>query len=231
MTRATAAPSLRPATLAGLTAAGLLSMGAAPTPPQPAVAPAAPAPAAGPHFGTPGAPYDISADSQELFQQERRIVYKGSVEVVQGTSRLRTPQLTILYAPKPGTPGGPPPPPAGSSLTASNKIQHMDAEGPVFLVTPTQSAKGDHGTYEASTDIITLIGNVTLLQDKNVATGDKLVIEQTTGHSVMTMNTPAQRVRGVFYSQDAAATPAPGAPAPGVAPAAKPAKTAKSARP
>ena len=80
-------------------------------------------------------------------------------------------------------------------------IQRMEAEGPVYLVTPTQSATGDHGTYDAAANTITLTGKVVLKQDKNVATGDRLVIDQNTGHTTLTSSTRS-RVRGVFYPQD-----------------------------
>ena len=61
--------------------------------------------------------------------------------------------------------------------------------------------------YEASSDTITLTGDVVLKQDKNVATGDRLVIDQKTGHTTLTSG-PNTRVRGVFYPQDST-PPAP----------------------
>ena len=80
--------------------------------------------------------------------------------------------------------------------------------------------KGDHGTYIAANDTITVTGNVTLLQGQDVLHGDKLVIEQKTGHSTLSNDAGkgAQRVRGVFFPKDK--PPAPGAPAGATAPAA-----------
>ena len=54
-------------------------------------------PTGGVHFGQPGSPIDISAKSTQVFQLENRVVYQGEVEALQGTDRLRTPQLTIWF--------------------------------------------------------------------------------------------------------------------------------------
>lgn len=157
-----------------------------------------------PRFGQPGAPIDVSADSTQVFQTERRIVYKGSVEALQGTTRLRTPQLTIFYNNNNAVKGPAGASPAGGGVGA---LSRMEAEGPVYFVTPTQSAKGDHGTFDATNDTITLSGNVTLLQDKNVATGDRLVMNQKTGEVTLTGGGTKGRVRGVFYSNDKPSAP------------------------
>ena len=157
--------------------------------------------AGGVKFGQPGQPIDISAKSTQVFQQEQRVVYIGEVEAIQGTTRLRTPQLTLWYnnnnAVK--TPGAPPPPPRTSS-NPSGAINRMEAEGPVYYVTATQSAKGDHGSYNAAADTIILTGNVVLIQDKNVSTGDKLVIHQDVNTADLTSDKASGRVRGVFYN-------------------------------
>ena len=95
----------------------------------------------------------------------------------------------------------------------------MEAQGPVYYITPTQTARGDHGTYIAATDTITLIGNVVVAQDKNVLQGEKLVIETKTGRSTMVATNQGRnasgRVRGVFYpSTTTPASPTGATPAP-----------------
>ena len=160
-------------------------------------------------LGSSKDPIDISANNTEVFQTEHRVVYRGEVEALQGQQRLRTPELTLFFAEREGAP-------KAATKTASSgglgggfgSIQRMEATGPVYLVTPTQSAKGDHGTYEATSNTITLVGNVVLQQDKNVARGDRLVIDQNSGHTTLTSGAKG-RVRGVFYPQDANAPAAP----------------------
>jgi len=203
--------------------------------PKPPVAAAPPAKAP----GAPGAsqsnlPYDISADQQEMFNEEHKSIYRGDVVVIQGTDRLNTPQLTLFFAKKDPNAVPAKAPVANSATDTFGKIERMEAEGPVYFNTPTQNAKGDHGTYIAADDTITLTGNVVLVQDKNVSTGDKLVYQKSTGHGTLYSNNGApQRVRGVFYQDDQAKPPAAGAaPATSGQPApAKPAKPAKPAHP
>ncbi len=125
--------------------------------------------------------------------------------------------------------GAPPADSAAPAGTGTQKIERMEAQGPVYYITPTQTARGDHGTYIAATDTITLTGNVVVAQDKNVLQGEKLVIETKTGRSTMVATNQGRnasgRVRGVFYpsttTPPAGASPAP---APGGKGAAAPAK-------
>ena len=173
------------------------------------------APAGG---GSPGfsssAPIDITAESLEVLRDQHMTVWKGNVEAIQGTTRIRTPQLSVFSAAKAGDPKAP------TAALGQNfgDVQRMEATGPVYYVTPTQVAKGDYGVYEKVADTITLTGNVILTQDKNVVTGDKLVIQQKTGRSTLISSTAGtaapKRVRGVFYpSQAPAGAPARPAPA------------------
>jgi len=153
-------------------------------------------------LGSSNLPIDVTSDNYDYHQQERVGVYTGNVEAVQGTARLRTPKLTVYFAPR--DPNAPKPPP-GADQADVGQVERIEAEGPVHYTTPTQRALGDHGTYIADGDTITLTGNVVVVQDKNVGTGDKLVIEQKTGHQVLTSNpgkSAPQRVRTVLYPNE-----------------------------
>ena len=164
-----------------------------------AVAPLAMAAAAGP-FGGGNTPIDISADQLEVLDAESRAVWRGNVEAAQGTSRLRTPVLNIFYAPRgsggQAVPGG-----------GGGEIRRMEAEGPVYYVTPEQNARGDHAVYEAGTNTMVMTGNVVLVQGKNVVQGERLVVDTRTNKATLTtssrgVNQPG-RVRGVFYPRQA----------------------------
>jgi len=148
-----------------------------------------------------GGPVDISADELEVVNAEHRAIWKGNVEAKQGESRMRTPLLNVFFGEKEGAAASAP----AGGVAGQNwgAIERMEAEGPVYYVTPTQQARGDHGTYIAATDTITLTGNVVVAQDKNVLQGEKLVIETKTGRSTMVSTAKGRnasgRVRGVFY--------------------------------
>ena len=165
---------------------------------------AAPAPAAAPKakggggfgFSNEGGPVDITSDRSETFQQQHMSIWEGNVIAIQGGDKLQTPRLTVYFADS-----GQRASQSASSGPDMGRIQRMEAEGPVYFVTATQKAQGDHATYDAEADTVTMIGNVVMVQDKNVVKGEKLVIEQKTGHSTLyaTTNQEKGRVRGVFY--------------------------------
>jgi lipopolysaccharide export system protein LptA len=179
----------------GLAAALVVGMSALVATPPHALA----AQSGGGAFGAGNGPIDISADELEVIDAENRAIWKGNVEAVQGTNRMRAPSLNVVFArsgsaapaANPGAPG------AGWGA-----IQRMEAEGPVYYVTPQQNARGDRAVYEAATNSITMTGNVVLVQDKNVVQGDRLVIDTKTNHSTLTSTARGRgntRVRGVFY--------------------------------
>jgi lipopolysaccharide export system protein LptA len=162
-------------------------------------------------FGAGAGPIDITADQLEVIDAENRAVWRGSVEAIQGANRMRAPSLTVYFA-KSGQGSGR----GGAPGAGWGGIQRMEADGPVYYVTPQQNARGDHATYDAASNTIVMTGNVVLVQDKNVVQGDRLVIDTKTNHSTLsnTQGTGTARVRGVFYPNQ---SQQPGAAAPATA--------------
>jgi lipopolysaccharide export system protein LptA len=199
---------------AALLALGALVTAVADARPLPVAAQAAARPA--PIFGAGSGPIDISADELEVVNAENRAVWKGNVEAIQGTNRLRAPLLTVYFAKSTPAPGAPPAPASAAAAPGGlgagfGSIQRMEAEGPVYYVTQQQNARGDHATYEAAANQIVMTGNVVLVQDKNVVQGDRLTIDTQTNHSTLVSTAPGRgqkRVRGVFYQGQ---NPAPAA--------------------
>ncbi len=213
----------------GVAAALVLLAGAdaSALPPEPASAPvgahvaAAPPPAAA--ASAPGltpsaktnAPIDITSEGVELFQPQHLTIFKGNVEVINDTTRLRTPQLWVYNKAKQAAAAGAPASGASSPFGSdAGGIDHIIAEGPVYYITPTQNARGDHLLYEADPDIITLTGHVVLVQGKSVGKGDKLIMYRKTGQNQLisdTPQTPTGRVRVILYPQQQAAAGQPAA--------------------
>jgi len=144
-------------------------------------------------FGAGGGPIDISADELEVIDAESRAIWRGNVEAIQGTNRMRAPVLNVMFA---NTGAG------GAAGAGWGPIQRMEADGPVYYVTPQQNARGDRAVYEAATNSLIMIGNVVLVQDKNVVQGDRLTIDTRTNHATLVSDAQGRagrRVRGVFY--------------------------------
>ena len=158
------------------------------------------APRTGPLSGFGGnskEPIHIEAAQLQVFDKEQRAVYTGDVVAVQGKSTLRCSKLTIFYDNKQDANAKPKAAPAGQDQSS---IRKLDCEGPVSVVSCTQTATGDHGVYEASTDLVTLTGNVVLADGPNVQNGDKLVYNLKDGTATVTSAQPRAggRVGGIF---------------------------------
>ena len=206
--------------------------------------------AKGPMAMLPGAgshePININAGKLDYYDKEQKLIYSGDVVAVQGDSTLKASQLTIFLTKadaKAGTPaaggetaaaaataGG-----AADAPGANSSVRHMDAKGPVTLVSKDQIGTGDNGSYDRDDNKVTLTGNVTLSQGPNVTRGDRLVYDLTSGQAQVFSGKTNGRVSSIFTpgSQDAGQ---PGsAPAPGgakkPAPASGPKKKAVPAKP
>ena len=160
--------------------------------------------AQGQALGGGNEPIDITANELELVDAQRVQIWKGAVEAVQGTNRLRTSLLRVYHAPKPG--GGSAPANAGSAQLGDwGDAQRMTADGEVYFITPETVSTGSRAEYDLVRDVVTITGDVIIRRGESVLRGDRLTIDVATGRSTMQSNAQgrgAQRVRGVFYSDE-----------------------------
>lgn len=188
-------------------------------------------------------PVDITADQLTGHNKDCEAIYSGNAEALQSTSRLRA-NVMIFFNKIP--PSAHPAANAGASTSSSDNptcgdLEHMEAHGNVYYVTPERVVKGDDAIYTADNTTIVMTGTeVVATQGKNVVSGTRLTINTTTGEATMvnehTGRGDKARVRSVLYPQDKNANPAatgttgasaPTAPASGAKPAAKPAAQPK----
>ena len=134
------------------------------------------------------APIDITADSAEVINSQCLAIWSGAAEALQGQTRLRANRIKV-FSQRRGASCGP--------------TQRLEAEGQVFYVTPTQTARGDNAVYDQGADTIVITGNVIIVQGRNVARGDRLTIRVSTRQATMESNARGRgagnRGRGVFY--------------------------------
>lgn len=147
-------------------------------------------------------PIDISANELELVDAQHLAIWRGDVDALQGQDRLRADVLNVYFNGQPSNAAQSSS--SGGAAPGRNwgKVDHMVAEGHVFFVSPTQTARGDHAVYDLTPDTITVTGDVIVVQGQNVIHGDKLLIDLKTNHATMVSgaSTAPQRVRGIFYS-------------------------------
>jgi lipopolysaccharide export system protein LptA len=137
-------------------------------------------------------PLNIDAGKLDYFDKEQKMVYSGSVIVTNGPSTLKASKLTITLAE------------AGAQGTATNdRVKHIEADGPVTLVSKDQVGTGDHGSYDKAENKVHLIGNVTLTQGDNVIKGERLVYDTVTGMATVQGGAgDSGRVKSIFTPKE-----------------------------
>jgi len=122
-------------------------------------------------FGGDG-PIEIESDKLEVRDHDNIAIFTGNVQLVQGKLLLKTVKMTVYYK---GSGGG---------GTDNAQVDHMEAEGKVYIKQDDQVATGDQGTYDMGTGVLVLTGKeVVLTQGENVVVGCKLVSNSKTGLS------------------------------------------------
>jgi lipopolysaccharide export system protein LptA len=150
-------------------------------------------------FGNSKEPVKIDAASLQVLDKEQKAIYKGDVVAVQGQTTLRCSTLTVFYMQQKDKANKA----DKAEAQAGNAIKKLNCDGPVSVVSTTQTATGNYGVFDAEHDVVTLTGNVVLADCENVQQGDKLVYNTKTGIANVT-NSGSRRVQGVFTpnSQD-----------------------------
>ena len=120
-------------------------------------------------------PINIEADSLEVFDKEGKAIYSGNVIVTQGETVMKAKKMQIFYVRSEEGQAAPAEGEAGAA------IKRVEAEGGVIILEKDQIATGDKGVYEATTDVMTMTGNVALSKGQNVTKGQKLVYNLGTG--------------------------------------------------
>jgi lipopolysaccharide export system protein LptA len=165
-------------------------------------------------------PISIDADKLVYYDKERKAVYSGNVVVIQGDTKMTCSVMTVLLDRAP-TQGASQPANGPSAPTADSGVKHLDATGPVTVVSKTQVATGDSGSYDKAQDKVWLIGHVTLSDGQNVTKGDKLTYDLKSGLATVDTSSKSGRVRGEFVPKSNAEAAKSGA-GPAKAAAAKP---------
>jgi lipopolysaccharide export system protein LptA len=201
-------PSRFPGWLAAIAAAMLCSSGAGAA----AEKPSAPNDSAAIFPGTNSKePISIDADKLVYYDKEHKAVYSGNVVVIQGDTKMTCSAMSVFLDHAPATGGAAPPPKEAAPPTngqaaspADAGVKHLDAAGPVTVVSKTQVATGDSGSYDKAEGKVRLIGHVTLSDGQNVTKGDKLTYDLKSGQATVDTSAKSGRVHGQFVPKSGA---------------------------
>ncbi len=130
----------------------------------------------------PNAPVDVDADRLDVDDPAKEAVFTGSVRAKQGDFVLQSAELKATYT-------------GSSAIGVSGKTQagqgsakltRLKANKNVVVTSADgQKATGDWADFDTKANTVTLGGNVIMTQGKNVVRGTKLVIDMTTGESII----------------------------------------------
>jgi lipopolysaccharide export system protein LptA len=131
-------------------------------------------PASGQALKDHNAKADVFFDADRIEVQDRadRAILSGNVRVRQGPLTLNAARLTVAYA-------------RGGGQTNGVDVERLDATGGVVVTSATETARGDIAIYDLTRRIITMLGDVTLVQRQNELRGGRLVIDLNTGRAVV----------------------------------------------
>ena len=117
-----------------------------------------------------GQPVDVKSETLEVYQNEQKAIFIGSVVAKQGDSTLHSARLTVFYD-------------KSDSPTPSQQsaIKRLEADGNVVVTSADQKATGSTGVFDMATNEATLSGGVVLTQGQSVIRGTKLIVNMKTG--------------------------------------------------
>jgi lipopolysaccharide export system protein LptA len=156
-------------------------------------------------------PVQIDAKTLEVHDKNKTATFAGDVRVVQGSTTMTCRTLVVFYGQELGIAGAQPvaasAKPGGAAPDAQN-IRRIEARGDVTVVSKDQTANGDLGVYDLVAKTITLSGNVTVTQGKNVIHGERVVVDTVTGNAHVEASStatgsgaPQGRVRALIIPQ------------------------------
>jgi lipopolysaccharide export system protein LptA len=154
-------------------------------------------------------PLQITAARLEADQAKGIVVFSGSVKAVYGDATLYSDQLQVLFKAKPGPSKETPTPPqekAGQSPlgdVGAEKIDRIVAKGNVRMVQEDRVATGNEAIYYKDRDEVVLTGNPQLWRAENTLKGERIIFNLGT-KKVLVESSPQRRVEALLYSQGTA---------------------------
>ncbi len=136
-------------------------------------------------------PVRIDAASLEVRDKDKVATFAGNVRLVQGDTTLRSKTLVVFYE-QDATPVGMKTEIPSTSGDGAKSIKRLEAKGGVIVTQRDQTATGDNGVFDIKANTVTLLGHGVISQGQNVAKGDRLVVNLTTGVSRVECNISTQ---------------------------------------
>jgi lipopolysaccharide export system protein LptC len=115
-------------------------------------------------------PVQITSNTLEVRDKEKKAIFAGNVLVAQGEATMKSKTLDVYYD-QDGDAAGP----------SDQQIRRIEAKGGVVVAQKDQTATGDTGIFDMRTNTVTLIGDVVSTQGQQVIKGERLTIDLSSG--------------------------------------------------
>ena len=153
-------------------------------------------------------PLRITAARLEADQKEGIVIFSGQVKAMYGDATLYSDQLRVYFKTKPEPPKGAAKPPQEKAEQSplgdlgAEKIDRIVAKGNVRMVQEDRVATGDEAIYYKDRDEVVLTGNPQLWRAENTLKGERIIFNLKT-KKVLVESSPQRRVEALLYSQGA----------------------------
>ncbi len=154
-------------------------------------------------------PLLITAARLEADQNAGIITFSGRVKAVHGDATLYSDKLLIYLEKKSGPAKGAVKPPPGKAEPSplgelgGGKIDRIVAKGNVRMVQEDRVATGDEAIYYQNRDEVVLLGNPQLWRAENTLKGERIIFNLKT-NKVLVESSPHRRVEALLYSKGTA---------------------------
>jgi lipopolysaccharide export system protein LptA len=105
-------------------------------------------------------PIQITSEKLDFDYKNRRTVFHGDVDVIQGDVHLQSDVLTVDYA----------------QVGDQQELKEVTADGHVTITQGPKKATGNHAVFDQASRTVVLTGNAVLEEGSNQVNGDRIVV-------------------------------------------------------
>ena len=143
-------------------------------------------------------PIQIEADRMETSQEQSVVIFSGHVQANQDNLIINADEMTVRYT------GGKTALSNATTVSGSEgptqQIDSITAKGNVKIVQEDWIATGDTMDFNSKKRIVLLSGNAKAWQDKNMVSGEKIILYLNEGRSVVERSPQeGDRVKAFIY--------------------------------
>lgn len=117
---------------------------------------------------------NIEAGEMEIIEADKQAIFRGNVVAKRASETIRAAVMNVEYVDVKQTDG-----------TSKSEVDTMDCTGGVTITTPTQKITGNRALFKVRQNLLTVTGDVTVVQGKTVLHGPAMEANLKTKRTIM----------------------------------------------